>query len=168
VTFVYQGLHIVLLCSFQTTAVRAVQIVSFAFRRLPNRTTCANLSRLRGLFEASNYSSTDSNYAAASLAGATAATASGIRYGSSKGGPASSAEFSVEGMPAACVIVLKPTPCATSDDAPSVMNPADGGSKAAGGPAIGVQNIPKRERHIEVSVLDRMAVARVVADSQGN
>ena len=64
-----------------------------------------------------------------------------MQYGSSNGSNPSSSESPVDEMPAAWVIVAKRTPreviAATAFQ--STMKPADGGSNATGGPAIGVQ-----------------------------
>ena len=65
----------------------------------------------------------------------------GISYGSSNGSSASSAGSPVEESPAACVSVANRTPRAfiIVSTLQSIAKPADGGSKATGGPAIGVQ-----------------------------
>jgi hypothetical protein len=70
-----------------------------------------------------------------------AAVEYGILYGSSKGNKASSCASPVEEMPAAWVSVANATPRRRSVviSCQSSTNPADGGSKATGGPAMRVQ-----------------------------
>src|SRR5882762_9247376 len=64
-----------------------------------------------------------------------------MRYGSAKGRSASSSGSPVEESPAACVIVPNRIFRALMDASmlQSRTNPAEGGSKATGGPAIDVQ-----------------------------
>ena len=90
------------------------------------------------------------------------AVEAGTSYGSSKGSRLSSSESPVDEMPAACVIVAKPMLRARSAAiiCQSSAKPADGGSKATGGLAIGVHTSHSASGCRHVCVLNGPAVAR--------
>ena len=102
----------------------------------------------RAVFECAHDGCADRNNASTvvfrTVDGSRAVTA-GIRYGSSNGNRRSSASSPVDEIPAACVMVTKSAPRVRIDANvfQSTMNPADGGSKANGAPATGVQTSHK-------------------------
>ena len=86
----------------------------------------------------------------------------GMRYGSSKGSSASSAGSPVDEIPAACVMVAKRMPRAiiAASSFQSSTNPAEGGSNATGGPAIGVHTSHSASGSGTCGVLYGAAMAR--------